>query len=204
MLKELRELTSFVLGFLNEVVQLIGTSRLSTSPLHNLGRDRALSLQLSGVIGIVLVGVFISTFSDKNVKIDLLPFSTITLIYVTVAASVVGLVVRQLRPAAKKLEVGEQSASDSHIDATSYVISFNLVALVVFALARDLANFAWQSTGILWPAALAVAVAGTVILTIGKADSSATGLSAAQRSGVILVLVASFFGYAAALARFAG
>jgi hypothetical protein len=208
MLKELRELIGFVLGSLNDVTELIRTSRLSTSPLQSLGRDRALSLQLSGVMGIVLVGIFISTLSDKNVKIDLLPFGTITIIYFTLAAFFVGLAIRLLRSqnVGKQTEAeGDQVGRDTQIDATSYVISFNLVALIVFALLRDVLNFVWGLTGIAWPAAVAVGVAGTAILAIGRPkDNSKVGLNWIQKSTVTLLLVASFFGYAEALSKYSG
>jgi hypothetical protein len=200
MLKELRELIGFVLGFLTDVVELIGTSRLSLSPLQSLGRDRALSLQLSGVVGIVIVGIFISTLSDKDVKIDLLTFGAITLIYFTVAAFAIGLAMRLLRNTDPKAPA--RSASDTQVDATSYVISFNLVALLVFALLRDVLNYFWRSPGIVWPGVVAVAIAGVAILA--RKDDPVTGLSPRQRAGVIAILVASFFGYAAALARYTG
>ena len=154
MLKELRELIGFVLGSLNDIAELIRTSCLSTSPLQSLGRDRALSLQLSGAVGIVLVGIFISTLTDKALKIDLLPFGVITLIYFTIAAFFVALAIRVFRPGndgTKTTAENDQAASAAQIDATSYVISFNLIALFIFALLRDVLNFAWQYTGSLGP-----------------------------------------------------
>jgi hypothetical protein len=206
MLKELRELVSFVLGFLNDVTELIRTSRLSASPLQSLGRDRALSLQLSGVVGIVLVGIFISTFSDKSVKVDLLAFGTITLIYFTIAASVVGLAIRYVPPGnnSKTRAADGNPASDTQVDAASYVIAFNLIGLTVFALLRDLLNFVWQEAGVLVPAAGAAAVAGVAMLAFGRKNDPKAGLGRAQKAAVMLFLIASFFGYAAALSRYAG
>ncbi|SRR6266851_824018 len=208
MLKELRELIGFVLGSLSDIAELIRTSRLSISPLQSLGRDRALSLQLSGVVGIVLVGVFISTLSDKTLKIDLLPFGTITIIYFTIVAFFVGLAIRLLtsRNDGKKAAAEDDQASNAaQIDATSYVISFNLVALIIFALLRDFLNFMWGFSGVGWPASAAVVVAGTVMLVVGRSkDNSKVGLNWAQKSTVTLLLVAAFFGYAEALSKYPG
>jgi hypothetical protein len=208
MLKELRELIGFVLGSLNDIAELIRTSCLSTSPLQSLGRDRALSLQLSGAVGIVLVGIFISTLTDKALKIDLLPFGVITLIYFTIAAFFVALAIRLFRPrddGTKTTAENDQAASAAQIDATSYVISFNLIALFLFALLRDVLNFAWQYTGVAWPAAAAVVVAGAVMLVVGRSrDSSKIGLNWPQKSAVTLLLAASFFGYAATLSKYPG
>jgi|GEM_PF-5688770 len=204
MLKELKELISFVLGLLNDVAELIRTSRLSASPSQSLGRDRALSLQLSGIVGIVLVGIFISTLTDKSFKVDLLTFGTITLIYFTIAAFLVGLAIRYVPGGNNGPAEDGDKASNTQIDATSYVIAFNLIGLIVFALLRDLLNFVWQAAGILMPAAGAVVVAGALMLTFGRKSSSAVGLGGTQKAAVLLLLIASFFGYAAALARYAG
>jgi hypothetical protein len=206
MLKELRELVSFVLGFLNDVIELIRTSCLSVSPLQSLGRDRALSLQLTGVVGIVLVGIFISTLSNKSVKIDLLTFGTITLIYFTIAAFMVGLAIRHVPTEGntKKLVAANGDvAGGRHVDATSYVIAFNLIGLTVFAILRDVLNFAWQNAGFLTPAAVAAIVAGAVMLVIGRKNSAGGGLSRTQKAAVMLFLVVSFLGYAFALSQYA-
>lgn len=208
MLKELRELIGFVLGSLNDIAELVRTSRLSTSPLQSLGRDRALSLQLSGVVGIVLVGIFISTLSDKTIKIDLLPFGTITIIYFTIAAFLVALAIRLFasrNDGDNTAAEADAVASAAQIDATSYVISFNLVALIIFALLRDVLNFMWKITGVGWPATVAVIVAGTVILVVGRSkDTSKAQLNWAQKGTVTLLLVGSFFGYAEALSKYPG
>lgn len=206
MLKELRELVGFVLGFLTDVIELIRTSCLSTSPLQSVGRDRALSLQLSGLVGIVLVGIFISTLSDKSVKIDLLPFGTITLIYFTIAAFLVGLAIRYFRPSHADApdSAGGDVTSNAQIDATSYVIAFNLIALIVFAVTRDLLNYIGQSPEILIPTILAIAVAGITMLVFGNRDASKVGLGKLQTATVLFLLAGTFFGYALVLSRYAG
>lgn len=208
MLKELRELIGFVLGSLSDIAELIRTSCLSTSPLQSLGRDRALSLQLSGAVGIVLVGIFISTLTDKALKIDLLPFGVITLIYFTIIAFFVALAIRVFRSGSDGIKTAaedDQAANAAQFDATSYVISFNLVALFIFALLRDVLNFTWQYAGFGWPAAAAVVVACAVMLVVGRSKAnSKTGLNWPQKSAVTLLLAASFFGYAAALSKYPG
>lgn len=214
MLKELRELIGFVLGFVTDIADLIWTSRLSSSPVQNLGRDRALSLQLSGVLGIILAGIFITTLSTKHIKIDLLPFAAITLIYFTLAAFVVGLAIRVFhrndvdKRGDKKAQNSKEEPNTqavvgfAQIDATSYVISFNLVALIVFAIARDLLNFLWGTAEIRLPSVAAVVIAAVVILAFGKKSGPEPGLSLMQKAAVTIVLVISFLGYAATLAKY--
>jgi hypothetical protein len=204
MLKELRELLGFVLGFLTDVTELIRTSRLSTSPLQSVGRDRALSLQLSGLVGIVLVGIFISTLSDKIIKIDLLPFGTITLIYFTTAAFLVGLAIRHIPSHAAGVDkTGGDAISDTQIDATSYVITFNLIALIIFAVARDLLNYVTLSPGILIPTILAILVTSITMLAFDNRGTSKAGLGKLQKAIVLFVLAGTFLGYALVLSQYA-
>ena len=197
MLKELRELVGFVLNFLSDIFELVRTSQLSASPIHTLGRDRAIALQLSGVVGIVLIGVFIHAFQAVTASVDILAFGTITIAYFTVAAFLISLLLRYLGPNPDHtLTASEnnQKATEVQVDSTSYVICFNLVALIVFAIARDFLYFFISVKSIIPPTIVAALLAGVVMLVFGRKGPSP--LTLAQKALVVLILIGSFLAYA--------
>jgi hypothetical protein len=195
-LKEMRELVGFILGFVSDVVELLSTSRLSMSPITTLGRDRAGALQVTGTIGIVLVTIFIRTWSTQPPKIDLLPFSVLTIGYFAFISFAVSLAIKWQQASA-----ADKAKSDPQTDAYSYVIAFNLIALLVFALLREVLHFYFNAEQSLPAAFGATLVAGAATLLVGNQKRDANSdLTVRQRVVIAALLCLSFFGYAAGAA----
>jgi len=208
MIKDLREFTPFVLGLADDVFDFVRNSVLSASPSMRLGAERAKGLQLSAVVFIVLLSVFIK--SAVAPKIDVLSYGLFCVGYFAVIGFLVTLYVRRSIPAdlrtaqiekAVKSESRENPFNES-IDAHSYVLSFNLIALFVFAVAREFAiRFGYRDdfrTADWIAAGLAVVVTSIIFLSLrpktGATDSS-IGLSALQKVILSLLLSAMFLLY---------
>lgn len=199
MLKELRDLVSFILGFVNDVVELVSTSRLSMSPTLTIGRERAIALQVSGIIGIILVTMFLRTWTAVPPKIELLPFSVVTILYFAAVSFLIGLVVRWQSASADHARK-DRELSDKQTDAYSYVIGFNLVALVVFAVIRDGLNYLFSDQVSLLPAVAAAIIAGALTVIFGRGGRlSNSNLTVGQKAIVSFLLATSFFLYTATI-----
>jgi hypothetical protein len=141
MLKEIRDLALYVFGFLDDVSVLMQNSTLSMSPTMRLGRDRAVAIQLSGILSVVLISILIRTLKAQQPNIDLLAFSAACVAYFAIMSFIVSkLVERFIQDGDQNYLQPKPKARDLKIDSYSYVLFFNMIALAVFALLRVLAT----------------------------------------------------------------
>ena len=105
---------------------------MASSPSSHAGIDRSKALNLSAVSAIVLLSIFIKTLPALEVKVDVLPFAIICLVYFMVASLLVALYLRFL---------GNSSSQTISLEADShaFVLGFNIVALLSFALFVEIA-----------------------------------------------------------------
>jgi hypothetical protein len=209
MFKELRELISFVLGLLTDTFELVRMSVLSRSSSIGLGREAATALHLSASVIIILISIFISVASAARPQLEWLPFSVLCLVYFTTVSFLIYALMRHFRGELWAVPAGSLPAKDEktrvwdgNIDAKSYVLAFNLVALFVFAIVRETLLFQWGTATSLGTvnaiaAVPAVVVAGFMMLVLARKEESpvSSGLNFKQRALIATVLTASFLLY---------
>jgi hypothetical protein len=126
----IRETASFVLNFVDDNLALMGNSGLSISPTMTLGKDRVSAIQLSGVALVVLITLFVRGHFDS--KIDVLAWTVVSAVYLSVVSCLVYAMVWRFQQATPGS--GER---DVRLDTNSYVLFFNAVALLVFAMLQE-------------------------------------------------------------------
>jgi len=142
LLKEVRELASFVLNFVDDNLVLMQNSGLSMSPTLTLGKERVSGIQLSSIFFVILITVYIKSLSAAPPKIDLLVFSAICVGYFALASFLVARVMKySLDNSQAAAELARSDQFDFRLDSTSYVLFFNTIALFAFALTRDVLFF---------------------------------------------------------------
>jgi hypothetical protein len=206
MVKELRELVTFVLAFGLDVLEAVRNSALPTSPSASVGVDRVKALNVSAVVAIVLISIFIKTLSAVRVDLDLLLFSVLCIFYFMISAMLVSFYLRRLAGKATEASTAKDDPSvhraDPDIDAHATVLGFNIVALLSFALLRELAVFRGygeQIDTVNWIAAIvACLLAIGLFVIIGRFSRAANrgyALRLPQRATLLGLMSIMFFLY---------
>ena len=203
LLKEFRELASFVLNLVDDNLVLMQNSGLSMSPTANLGKERVSAIQLSSIFVVILITIYIKTLSTAPTKIDLLAFSAVCVAYFAIASFIVG---RAMASQEGSEPGAETSGRDVRLDSTSYVLFFNTIALLVFAIARDVLFFylGRESLGLANVTAAIVAAAaacGSILYMKAGASGKGSSLTGRQKLFITGAMTATFVIYSVIVTR---
>lgn len=196
MIKELKELVALVLSFGTDVFDAIRNSALPSSPSAYLTVDRSKALNLSVVAAIVLISIFIKTLPALDVKLEILPFALICIAYFMIAGLLVSLYLRKTVE-----EPGKNTSLEA--DSHSFVLGFNIVALLIFSLAVETAvflGFGTRIASVKWIAAIGAVLVSTAVYLVARRWRSSKNergydMSLQQQVGLLSILSFVFVVY---------
>jgi hypothetical protein len=215
MLKELRDLVTFILGLVSDMREMTTNSVLPVSPSMTLGTVKARALHLTAVVWLVVLSIFVYTGTDAPSRVDVLVFALTCTIYIIIAAFVIELAIRYFtRTTLAVAGVPNGEADDSNdkafnvvTDSHSYVLNFNFVALFLFAVTREIIVYEQWTNDIglvnLIAAILSAFLASVVLLSFRpkRAAFAPSKITRGQRLGLCLVLSALFLAYSQLIVR---
>jgi hypothetical protein len=202
---------SSLLGSLSDTLEFLRMSPLSMSSSLKIGKAAASALWVTAAVGIIVLSLFVAAnVSANSIHIDLQTFALICIGYLILGSFIISVTVRFFH---RNRSLSEAQVSefpfDPDVDAKTYVLAFNLMALFVLIVAKTLLLVGGNHHAVadyvslyVKATAIAIVLASLIMLPWRDFEGQVTWSSKLhflQRGVLVLLMSALFSVYVASL-----